>query len=69
MSRKSSFNKKDLLEIANGKFINKNIGKLPLPPMLMIDRILEISETGGDYGKGYIKAELDISENDWFFEF
>ena len=67
MSRKSSFSKKDLLEIANGQFIDKNIGKLPLPPMLMIDRILEISETGGKHGKGYIKAELDISDNDWFF--
>ena len=30
---------------------------------------VEISETGGNYGEGYIKAELDISENDWFFEF
>ena len=67
MSRKSSFNKKDLLEIADGQFIDKSIGKLPLPPMLMIDRILEISETDGKYGKGYIKAELDISDNDWFF--
>ena len=67
MSRKSSFNKKDLLEIADGQYVDKGIGKLPLPPMLMIDRILEISETDGKYGKGYIKAELDISDNDWFF--
>ena len=67
MSHKSSFNKKDLLEIADGQYVAKSIGKLPLPPMLMIDRILEISETDGKYGKGYIKAELDISDNDWFF--
>ena len=68
MSRKSSYNKKDLLEIANGQFIDSSIGKLPLPPMLMIDRIIEISEDGGKYGKGFIKAELDISDNDWFFK-
>ena len=68
MSRKSSYNKKDLLEIANGQFIDTSIGRLPLPPMLMIDRIIEISEDGGKYGKGFIKAELDISDNDWFFK-
>ena len=50
MSRKSSYNKKDLLEIANCQFIDSSIGKLPLPPMLMIDRIIEISEDGGKYG-------------------
>ena len=68
MSRKSSFSKKDLLEIAKGQFRDKSIGKLPLPPMLMIDRIIEISEVGGNYEKGYIKAEMDISDNNWFFE-
>ena len=68
MSRKSSFSKKDLLEIAKGQFRDKSIGKLPLPPMLMIDRIIEISGVGGDYEKGYIKAEMDISDNNWFFE-
>ena len=67
MSRKSSYNKKDLLEIANGQFIDSSIGKLPLPPMLMIDRIIEISEDGGKYGKGRIEAELDIDESLWFF--
>ena len=49
MSRKSSFSKKDLLEIAKGQFRDKSIGKLPLPPMLMIDRIIEISEVRGNY--------------------
>ena len=68
MNRKSSYSKKDLLEIGKGQFSDSTIGKLPLPPMLMIDRIIEISETGGNYGKGYIKAEMDISDNDWFFE-
>jgi 3-hydroxymyristoyl/3-hydroxydecanoyl-(acyl carrier protein) dehydratases len=68
MSRKSSFSKKDVLEIAKGQFRDKSIGKLPLPPMLMIDRIIEISEVGGDYEKGYIKAEMDIYDNNWFFE-
>ena len=68
MNLKSSFNKKELLEIAKGQFADKSIGKLPLPPMLMIDRIIKISEIDGNYGKGYIEAELDISENNWFFE-
>ena len=44
-----------------------NASKLPLPPMLMVDRIIEINEDGGKYGKGYVLAELDISEESWFF--
>ena len=41
--------------------------QLPLPPMLMFDRILEINSTGGKYGKGFIRAELDINPEQWFF--
>ena len=41
--------------------------KLPLPPMLMFDRITEISENTGIYKKGLIKAELDIKDDLWFF--
>jgi len=44
-----------------------NTSKLPLPPMLMVDRIIEINEDGGKYGKGRILAELDIGEENWFF--
>ena len=44
-----------------------NTSKLPLPPMLMVDRIIEINEDGGKYGKGRILAELDIDEENWFF--
>ena len=41
--------------------------RLPLPPMLMFDRITEISDTGGDYNKGLMVAELDIHPDLWFF--
>ena len=41
--------------------------QLPLPPMLMFDRISEIAETGGEYGKGLVRAELDIKPDLWFF--
>ena len=42
--------------------------RLPLPPMLMFDRITHISADGGDHGKGLIKAELDIKPELWFFD-
>ena len=42
--------------------------KLPLPPMLMFDRITEIQKDTGEFKKGFIKAELDIKENLWFFD-
>jgi len=68
MDRKSSFTKKDLINSGLGKLFGKDMGKLPKPPMLMMDRILHISDEGGKYGKGEIKAELDIKKSLWFFD-
>ncbi|MFQ6678124.1 MAG: bifunctional 3-hydroxydecanoyl-ACP dehydratase/trans-2-decenoyl-ACP isomerase [Fidelibacterota bacterium] len=68
MDRKSSYTKQELLDIGSGKMFGKKNGKLPLPPMLMLDRILHISDTGGKYDKGEIKAEMDIDPSDWFFQ-
>lgn len=42
--------------------------QLPLPPMLMIDRIVSISNSNGKYGKGEIIAELDVRPDLWFFD-
>ena len=68
MDKKSSFTKQDLLDIGSGKMFGKANGKLPTPPMLMMDRILEISDSGGKYSSGFIKAELDIDPGHWFFD-
>ena len=46
----------------------KKNGKLPQEPMLMVDRIIKISQKGGKFGKGIIKAELDIDPDKWFFK-
>ncbi|MFQ6613212.1 MAG: bifunctional 3-hydroxydecanoyl-ACP dehydratase/trans-2-decenoyl-ACP isomerase [Fidelibacterota bacterium] len=67
MARKSFFNKEDLLKVANGEIFGIKNGKLPKPPMLMLDRILKISDKGGKYGKGFIHAELDVKPEEWFF--
>jgi len=42
--------------------------KLPLPPMLMLDRVISISSEGGDFGKGMIVAEQDLTPDKWFFQ-
>ena len=68
MNKKNSYTKQELLEIGSGKIFGTQNGKLPLPPMLMIDRILNISDSGGKYDKGFIEAELDIDPKNWFFE-
>jgi 3-hydroxyacyl-[acyl-carrier protein] dehydratase / trans-2-decenoyl-[acyl-carrier protein] isomerase len=65
--RKSSFNYEDLLACGRGELFGAGNAQLPLPPMLMFDRISEISETGGEFGKGFIKAELDVKPDLWFF--
>lgn len=41
--------------------------QLPIPNMLMMDRVVEISDNGGSHGKGHILAELDIKPDLWFF--
>ena len=57
MKKKSSYSYEELIDCANGKLFGSDNAKLPLPPMLMFDRITEISETEGVYKKGLIKAK------------
>ena len=68
MKKKSSYKYEELIDCGNGKLFGPGNAKLPLPPMLMFDRISKISENTGAYKKGFIEAELDIKENLWFFE-
>lgn len=66
--RKSSFDYQDLLDCGHGKLFGPGNARLPLPPMLMFDRITRINDTGGAHGKGEIVAELDIRPDLWFFD-
>ena len=68
MNKKSSYKYEELIDCANGKLFGPGNAKLPLPPMLMFDRISEIRENEGVFKKGLIKAELDIKNELWFFE-
>lgn len=63
----SSFDREQLLECARGDVFGPGNAQLPMPPMLMFDRITEISSEGGAYGHGVIRAELDIRPDLWFF--
>jgi 3-hydroxyacyl-[acyl-carrier protein] dehydratase/trans-2-decenoyl-[acyl-carrier protein] isomerase len=63
----SSYTKADLLRSSEGGYFGPGNAQLPAPPMLMIDRITEISLDGGAFGKGHIVAELDIAPDLWFF--
>jgi 3-hydroxyacyl-[acyl-carrier protein] dehydratase/trans-2-decenoyl-[acyl-carrier protein] isomerase len=65
--RENSFTYEKLIECGNGLLFGKGNAQLPLPPMLMFDRITNINETGGDFSKGEIVAELDINPDLWFF--
>ena len=68
LTKKNSYSFEDLLRCGHGKLFGPGNAQLPLPPMLMFDRIVSISETGGEYGKGQILAELDIKPDMWFFD-
>ena len=66
--KQSSFTHEEILECGRGNLFGKGNAQLPLPPMLMIDRVTSITEDGGEYGKGQVVAELDINPDLWFFE-
>jgi 3-hydroxyacyl-[acyl-carrier protein] dehydratase / trans-2-decenoyl-[acyl-carrier protein] isomerase len=65
--QKSSYGYEDLLSCARGEMFGPGNAQLPAPPMLMFDRITEVSESGGAHDKGCIRAELDIKPDLWFF--
>ena len=67
MIKKKNYNYQELIDCGNGKLFGKGNAKLPLPPMLMFDRITEINEKKGRFNKGFIRAELDIKKDLWFF--
>ena len=66
--QKNSFNYEELIACGKGDLFGEGNAKLPLPPMLMFDRITEIKKDIGEFKKGFIKAELDIKDNLWFFD-
>ena len=65
--RRTSFDYEDLLACARGELFGRGNAQLPLPPMLMFDRISHIAEDGGEHGLGRIVAELQIRPDLWFF--
>ena len=64
----TSFDFEGLMSCARGGLFGPGNPQLPAPPMLMMNRITEISDDGGAHGKGHIVAELDITPDLWFFE-
>jgi 3-hydroxyacyl-[acyl-carrier protein] dehydratase/trans-2-decenoyl-[acyl-carrier protein] isomerase len=67
MQRQNSFTKEELLKCGRGEMFGEGNAQLPLPPMLMFDRIISITEDGGAHGAGQIVAEMDITPDLWFF--
>lgn len=65
--RLNSYTYEELLACGRGELFGAGNAQLPLPPMLMFDRITEINEAGGEYGKGLVRAELDVKSDLWFF--
>jgi 3-hydroxyacyl-[acyl-carrier protein] dehydratase/trans-2-decenoyl-[acyl-carrier protein] isomerase len=65
--RQNAFSYEDLLACGRGELFGEGNAQLPLPPLLMFDRIAEIAEAGGPHGKGLIRAELEMKPDLWFF--
>ena len=68
MINQSSFNRDELIACGNGELFGPGNARLPLPNMLMFDRVTHISADGGKHGKGEVRAELDIDPSLWFFD-
>lgn len=68
VTKQHSYSRDELLTCAHGELFGPGNARLPLPNMLMVDRITRIDDTGGSTGKGEIIAELDIRPDLWFFQ-
>ena len=68
MIRNNQYTYEELLTCGHGQLFGSGNAQLPLPPMLMFDRITNINENGGEFSKGEIIAELDIKSSLWFFD-
>ncbi|QYZ66901.1 MAG: 3-hydroxydecanoyl-ACP dehydratase [Gammaproteobacteria bacterium (ex Lamellibrachia satsuma)] len=68
MTKQPSFTRDELLACGRGEMFGPGNAQLPTPNMLMMDRIINISDEGGENGKGEILAELDINPDLWFFD-
>ncbi|MBL3526897.1 MAG: 3-hydroxyacyl-[acyl-carrier-protein] dehydratase FabA [gamma proteobacterium endosymbiont of Lamellibrachia anaximandri] len=68
MTKQPSFTRDELLACGRGELFGPGNAQLPTPNMLMMDRIVNISDEGGENGKGEILAELDINPDLWFFD-
>ena len=66
--QKESYTKEELISCGKGEMFGKGNAQLPLPPMLMFDRIVSINDKGGKFNYGQIVAELDLTEDLWFFK-
>jgi 3-hydroxyacyl-[acyl-carrier protein] dehydratase / trans-2-decenoyl-[acyl-carrier protein] isomerase len=67
-ARRNSYSFEELLACARGELFGPGNPQLPLPPMLMFDRITRISDNSGEHGKGEVVAELDVKPSLWFFD-
>ena len=65
---KHSYTRDELLSCGHGKMFGPGNARLPIDQMLMVDRVTDISSTGGSEGKGRVLAELDIHPDLWFFK-
>jgi hypothetical protein len=64
---KNAYSRDELVDCGYGRMFGRGNARLPVGNMLMLDRIMEINDHGGEYGKGQIIAELDIRPDLWFF--
>ncbi len=68
MTVKTTYSREELLYCGTGNMFGPGSPRLPMPNMLMVDRIVDIQPEGGLHGRGMLKAELDIHPDQWFFQ-
>jgi 3-hydroxyacyl-[acyl-carrier protein] dehydratase/trans-2-decenoyl-[acyl-carrier protein] isomerase len=68
IERKNAYGYDDLIASGKGTLFGPGFAQLPLPPMLMFDRITQIDAEGGTHSRGQVRAELDVNPNLWFFK-
>jgi 3-hydroxyacyl-[acyl-carrier protein] dehydratase / trans-2-decenoyl-[acyl-carrier protein] isomerase len=66
--RQNAYDYEELLACGRGELFGPGNAQLPLPPMLMFDRITQIDDDGGSFNRGQVRASLNVRPDLWFFQ-
>ena len=66
-NRRNSFEFEDLLACGRGEMFPRGAATAAAADADVRPHLRDLADTGGEYGKGLVRAELDVKPDLWFF--